>query len=109
MWSTNPETLDLNFMGDELEPALARWNARLELEQLEETKAADAEADDEDDNDNAAISSALKTGSSTIEEILKETREIFEGGNSTPVPTEVAAIVVATLVATSVGVCIRSE
>ena len=90
MWSTNPEALDLEFMGDELEPALARWNARLELEQLEETKAAEAGADDEDDN--TAISSALKTGSSRLEEILKETREIFEGGNSTPVPTEVAAI-----------------
>ena len=93
MWSTNPETLDHEFMGDELEPALARWNARLELEQLEETKAADAGADDEDDNDNAAISSALKTGSSRLEEILKETREIFEGGDSTPVPTEAATIV----------------
>ena len=91
MWSTNPETLDLDFMGEELEPALVRWNARLELEQLEETKAAEAGADDEDDN--TAISSALKTGSSRLEEILKETREIFEGGNSTPVPTEVAAIV----------------
>ena len=35
MWSTNPETLDLDFMGEELEPALARWNVRLEREQLE--------------------------------------------------------------------------
>ena len=91
MWSTNPETLDLDFMGEELEPALVRWNARLELEQLEETTIVDAGADDEDDN--TAISSVLKTGSSRLEEILKETREIFEGGNSTPVPTEVAAIV----------------
>ena len=32
MWSTNPETLDLDFMGDELEPALVRWNARFERE-----------------------------------------------------------------------------
>ena len=91
MWSTNPETLDLDFMGDELEPALARWNARLELEQLEETTAVDVGADDEDDN--TAISSALKTGSSRLEEILKETREIFQAYNSTPVPTEVVPVV----------------
>ena len=70
MWSTNPMTLDLEFMGDELEPALARWNARLELEQLEEAKAADAEVDDEDGGDNDAIESALKTGSSRPEEIV---------------------------------------
>ena len=93
MWSTNPMTLDLEFMGDELEPALARWNARLELEQLEETRAADAGADDEDGNDNDAISSALKTGSSRLEEITKEAREFFGGDDSTPAPTEAATIV----------------
>ena len=93
MWSTNPMTLDLEFMGDELEPALARWNARLELEQLEETRAADAGADDEDGNDNDAISSALKTGSSRLEEITKEARAFFGGDDSTPAPTEAATIV----------------
>ena len=81
MWSTNPETLDLNFMGDELEPALVRWNARLELEQLEETTAMDVEGDDEDDNN--VISSVLKTGSSRLEEIAKETKEIFKADNNT--------------------------
>ena len=91
MWSTNPETLDLDFMGDELEPALVRWNARLELEQLEETTAVDVGADDEDDN--TVISSVLKTGSSRLEEIMKETREIFQADNSTPIPPEVAPVV----------------
>ena len=91
MWSTNPETLDLDFMGEELEPALVRWNARLEREQLEETTVVDVEADDE--HDNTAISSMLKTGSSRLEEILKETREIFQADNSTPVPTEVVPVV----------------
>ena len=51
----------------------------------------DVEADDEDDN--TVISSVLKTGSSRLEEIMKETREIFQADNSTPVPTEVAPIV----------------
>ena len=30
MWSTNSEVLDLDFMGEELDPALARCNTRLE-------------------------------------------------------------------------------
>ena len=91
MWSTNPETLDLDFMGEELEPALVRWNARLELEQLEETTVMDVEGDDEDDNN--VISSVLKTGSSRLEEITKETREVFQADDNTPAPPEVAPAV----------------
>ena len=91
MWSTNHMTLDLEFMGDELEPALARWNARLELEQLEEAKAADAEVDDEDGGDNDAIESALKTGSSRPEEIVREVREAFAADDQAITETEPAA------------------
>ena len=92
MWSTNPMTLDLEFMGDELEPALARWNARLELEQLEETEAADAETADEGVNDNDAIVSALKTGSSRSEEIVREVREAFAADDQSITGTEPAAL-----------------
>ena len=91
MWSTNPMTLDLEFMGDELEPALARWNARLELEQLEEARAADAEVGDEDGGDNDAIASALKTGSSRSEEIVREIREAFAADDQAIAETEPAA------------------
>ena len=91
MWSTNPMTLDLEFMGDELEPALARWNARLELEQLEEARAADAEVGDEDGGDNDAIASALKTGSSRSEEIVREIREAFAADDQAITGTEPAA------------------
>ena len=91
MWSTNPLTLDLEFMGDELEPALARWNARLALEQLEETEAADAETADEDGGGNDAIASALKTGSSRSEEIVREIREAFAADDQAITETEPAA------------------
>ena len=91
MWSTNPLTLDLEFMGDELEPALARWNARLALEQLEETEAADAETADEDSGGNDAIASALKTGSSRSEEIVREIREAFAADDQAITETEPAA------------------
>ena len=90
MWSTNPLTLDLEFMGDELEPALARWNARLALEQLE-AEAADAETVDEDGGDNDAIASALKTGSSRSEEIAREIREAYATDDRAIIETEPAA------------------
>ena len=33
--TTNPEVLDLSFLEDDLESALARWNARLEEEEFQ--------------------------------------------------------------------------
>lgn len=86
MWSTNPETLDLNFMGDELEPALVRWNAHLEREQLEETTAMGIEGDDDDDNN--VISSALKTVSTRPEEMARDVKEIFEADDNVSTPAE---------------------
>ena len=90
MWSTNPLTLDLEFMGDELEPALVRWNARLALEQHEETEAANAETADGDGGGGDDIASALKTGSSRSEEIVREIREAFAADDRAITETEPA-------------------
>ena len=46
----------------------------------------DVEGDDEDDNN--VISSVLKTGSSILEEIMKETREVFKADDNTPTSAE---------------------
>ena len=50
IWSTNSEVLDLEFLGEELEPTLERWNARLEREELETTMVEGVEDDDEGGN-----------------------------------------------------------
>ena len=90
VWEHNQD-INISFLGDEAEGLLKKWKARLE-EELELCSISASEAISEDDNDHEVISSALKTGSSRSEEIVREVREAFAAEDQTTVESEPAAL-----------------
>ena len=90
VWEHNRD-IDISFLGGEAEGLLNKWKARLEEEQ-ELCSISASEAISEDDNDHEVISSALKTGSSRSEEIVREVREAFAAEDQTTVESEPAAL-----------------
>lgn len=71
LWLTNLGVLDLSFLEDDLEPMLARWNARLEQVELETVTEAASSDDEEVD------SQGLQTSSARLDAIRREVTETF--------------------------------
>ena len=80
VWSQNPGVLNLDFLCEELEPTLARWEKKLE-EEAEDTIIEATNGNDEEEGDEA---SSLKTARGRLAELKEVAREIFR---ETP-PTE---------------------
>ena len=88
MWSTNPKVLDLEFLGEANETILARWNIRLEQEELETTMAEGAVEDDEDQGE-VVSSPSLKiprTSAMLAAEIDALDRELDEAAEAARSP-----------------------
>ena len=73
VWSQNPGVLNLDFLREELEPTLARWEKKLE-EEAEDTIVEATNGNDEDEGDEA---SSLKTARGRLAELKEVAREIF--------------------------------
>ena len=94
MWSTNPEVLNLDFLGEARETILARWNLRLEQEELEGTMV---EGVDEDEEDCGEVVSAPglklpKSPSTLAAEIDALDKEIDEAAEAARSPNNVPAV-----------------
>ena len=74
VWSQNPGVLNLNFLREELEPTLARWEKKLEEEEAEDTIVEATDDGDEDDEDEA---SSLKTGRDRLTKLKEMAHEVF--------------------------------
>ena len=73
VWSQNPGVLNLDFLCEELEPTLARWEKKLE-EEAEDTIIEATNGNDEEEGDEA---SSLKTARGRLAELKEVAREIF--------------------------------
>ena len=94
MWSTNPEVLNLDFLGEARESILARWNLRLEQEELEATLV---EGVDEDEEDCGEVVSAPglklpKSPSTLAAEIDALDKEIDEAAEASKSPGDALAV-----------------
>ena len=94
MWSTNPEVLNLDFLGEARESILARWNLRLEQEELEATLV---EGVDEDEEDCGEVVSAPglklpKSPSTLAAEIDALDKEIDEAAEASRSPGDALAV-----------------
>ena len=73
VWSQNPGVLNLDFLCEELEPTLARWEKKLE-EEAEDTIIEATNGNDEEEGDEA---SSLKTARGRLAELKEVAREVF--------------------------------
>ena len=94
MWSTNPEVLDLEFLGEAKETILARWNIRLEQEELE-TTMAEGTVEDGEDQGEVVSSPSLKiprTSAMLAAKIDALDREIDEAAEAAMSPFNVPTV-----------------
>lgn len=101
MWSTNPEVLDLDFLGEARETILARWNLRLEQEELEGTMAEGVDEDDEDCDEVISApglkipksSSMLAAEIDALDKEIDEAAEAARSSNNIPVVQPLGEVV----------------